>query len=455
MSNSLNPIFGEWYTDRQIGTGTDGKVFSIYREKNDGSRETSILKIIRLGENRNERKVFDLSEKAEKENSSSETKEDPEAIINNIKRNIRSVMKTDNGKNFIRYEDVELRNASDGKGRLILIRLEEAKSLAELLKEISLTLDETIRLGINICNSLIKCRSFNYIYPNLKPENILFDRAGRCKLGDFGTFCYLEPAKTSVAYKRTQYYMAPEVVRTGKFNCTVDTYSLGLILYMLSNRGRLPFAPAYPEEMTINSLNTATATRLKGLPLEKPQLANDALWKIISKACSYNINERYLTPDQMLADLKSALENKPFGEAVYEDVYSLAAEDNYAGEEKIIIPELEIAPTLVEPKAPPVSLKEEITIPDVSPVYNQVKKTVKKNKKIYEKLPEIKKKSKGITSELRKILIMSAIAVMLVVLLIVSLVLRHGDASAEVLMMLTCGRDIISDCGGASLWLLI
>ena len=39
MSNSLNPVFGEWYTDKQIGTGTDGKVFSIYREKYDGSRK--------------------------------------------------------------------------------------------------------------------------------------------------------------------------------------------------------------------------------------------------------------------------------------------------------------------------------------------------------------------------------------------------------------------------------
>ncbi|MEE1321966.1 MAG: hypothetical protein UHM85_10630, partial [Acutalibacteraceae bacterium] len=58
MSNSLNPVFGQWYTDRQLGNGTDGKVFSIYKENYDGSRDTSVLKIIRLGENRNERKLF-------------------------------------------------------------------------------------------------------------------------------------------------------------------------------------------------------------------------------------------------------------------------------------------------------------------------------------------------------------------------------------------------------------
>ncbi len=453
MSNSLNPVFGEWYTDRQIGTGTDGKVFSIYREKHDGTRESSILKIIRLGENRNGRKVFDVNE--ETVNEAACVSDDYDLIINNIKRNIRSIIKTDAGKHFIRYEDLELRKASDGKGRLILIRLEQAKSLADLLKEISLTHDETLRLGINICNALIKCRSFNYIYPNLKPENILFDRDGRCKLGDFGTFGYLEPSKTSVAFKRTQYYMAPEVVRTGNFNCTVDTYSLGLVLYMLTNRGRLPFTPAFPEEVTINALNSATATRLRGLPLERPQLANDALWKIISKACSYNINDRYLTPDQMLADLKSALDNKPFGEAVYEDIYSRSPEKTEEGSEEIIIPEIEEYSSKIEPLTPPISLKEEITIPDVSPVYNQSTQPVKKNKRIYERLPEIKKSGKGITSEIKKIIIMAAITVMLIVLLVVSLVLKNGEESAQTLMMLISGRDSFVNYGGAFLWLLI
>ena len=62
MSNSLNPVFGEWYTERQLGSGTDGKVFSIYREKYDGTKERSVLKIIRLGENRGDIKTFDPNE---------------------------------------------------------------------------------------------------------------------------------------------------------------------------------------------------------------------------------------------------------------------------------------------------------------------------------------------------------------------------------------------------------
>ncbi len=427
MSNSLNPVFGEWYTDKQIGTGTDGKVFSIYREKYDGAKETSILKIIRLSENRSERKTFDLNE----EEYIEEYDDDFEKIIKNIKKNIKSVRKSDNGKYFVKYEDVELRKASDGKGKLILIKLEECRSLTDILKDLSFTLDETLRLGINICNSLIKCRSFGYIYPNLKPENILFDRSGRCKLGDFGTFSCLEPSKTSIAYKRTQYFMAPEFIKTGNVNCTVDTYSLGLILYMLTNRNRLPFMEPYPQNVTINSYNTATQMRVSGNEISRPALASDDLWKIIRKACAFNINERYFTPNQMLSDLKNALENKPFEEAVYDEVYSVAEIDAEEAFEEIIIPEVEQVEEVKEEVTPVLSLKEEITIPEISPIYKSDIPQKKKKAVRYAQLPEIKKKKTGDTSAIKKMIIIAAVALVLLILLIASVIMKITDSGAE------------------------
>lgn len=450
MSNSLNPVFGEWYTDRQLGAGTDGKVFSIYREKYDGSRETSVLKIIRLGENRNERKIFDVNETAEQEFDN-----DYERIISNIKKNVKTVMKTDGGKHFIKYEDFELRKASDGKGRLILIKLEEGRSLADLLKELSFTLDETIRLGINICNSLIKCRSFGYIYPNLKPENILFDKSGRCKLGDFGTFSCLEPSKTSVAYKRTQYYMAPEFIKTGNVNCTVDTYSLGLILYMLTNRNRLPFTEPYPENVTINSLNTATQMRVSGHEISKPALASDDLWRIIRKACSFNINERYFTPNQMLSDLKNALENKPFEDAVYDEIYSVAPVQD-ENEEAIVIPEIDEILESKEEITPVLSLKEEITIPEITAVYKSDMPVQKKRPVKYAQLPEIKKRKNKNFEDIKKLIILGVISALLLILLIVSIIMRFNDNNSEVTNLIINYINIFSGgYGGADLWLLI
>lgn len=435
MSNSLNPVFGEWYTDSQLGTGTDGKVFSIYRQKHDGTREYSILKIIRLGENRNERKSLEPQDEFNADDSGDEYTK----IINTILDNVRTLMSDDNGKYFVRYEDVELRNASDGKGKLILLKLERMRSLSDLTKEISFTLEETLRLGISVCKSLVKCRSFGYIYPNLKPENILFNANGVCKLGDFGTFSCLEPAKTSIAYKRTQYYMPPEYFKTGNVNCTVDTYSLGLILYMLTNRGRLPFTPAYPENVTVNHLNDATAKRIEGAVFERPILASDDLWKIIQKACAFKANERYFTPEQMLSDLKNALDNKPFEPLRYDDIYSVSTP---AGCEDVLIPDIEEAAADIVPEQEieVVSLKEEIKIPEISTGFGFYKKKPQGKKKQvkYANLPEIKKKAKKSAFDYNKIIVLAIITLVMFLLFVVSAVMQNFDEEQTLTTLSAC-----------------
>lgn len=437
MSNSLNPVFGEWYTDKQIGTGTDGKVFSIYRIRPDGSRENSILKIIRLGENRNERK-FTVSEGEEA--SSSINYED---LIRKLKRNIITVKKLDKGQHIVNYEALEVRSASDNKSQLVLIKLQEMRSLSQLLDEFSFTYEETVRLGLSICRGLMKCREFNYIYPNLKPENILFDRNGMCKLGDLGSFSCLEPSKTSIAYKRTQYYMAPEVIKTGKISKSADTYALGLVLYMLTNRGRLPFAEPYPQKLTVNSLNEATSKRVLGEKLPKPLLCSDKLWEIIGKACSYNPNERYQNPGEMYADLKRVLMTTDFDDNMKYDVYSEKIEDGDS-EAEVMVPTYEeggyndpFVDEFGEEWIAP-DLKNEIKIPDWIPMYKRQKE--KRKAVRYEKLPEIKKKApvrKKDMDSLKRLIIFALIALALTVLFIVSISMRFsGDE--QTLTTLTC-----------------
>lgn len=441
MSNSLNPVFGEWYVGRQLGNGTDGKAFTIYKEKYDGSRETSVMKILRLGENRNERKTFNLDGARE-----DELQEGFDKIIAKIIKNIETVKKADNGKFFIKYEDLELRNASDGKGKLILIKLEEGKSLAEVLKGFSFTLEETYRLGINICQALQKCRSFGYIYPNLKPENILFDREGRCKIGDFGSFSCLEPAKTSISYKRTQYYMAPEFIKTGNINCTCDTYSLGLILYMLTNRGRLPFTEPYPQNETINSLNESAIRRQRGEELPKPVLASESLWRIIIKACAFKPNDRYFTPEQMLSDLKNALNNQPFEEAKFDDVYSQSQPESDE-DESVVIPDVEKDAAIEEKEIDVISIKEEIIIPEL-PKFDYKPNTARSitaNDKKFEKLVDTKPKARFDFRGLKKVVVSAFIAVCLVLLFILSAVMNVSAVFATDVVFTSC-EEAEADC---------
>lgn len=436
MSNSLNPVFGDWYTDKQIGSGTDGKVFSIYRVKADGSKETSMLKIIRLGENRNERKFF------ADDSSNSNSAPNYDEIIKKIKRNIITVKKLDMGKNIVNYEALEVREASDNKGQLLLIKLQEMRSLSQLLDEFSFTYEETVRLGLSVCKGLIKCRQFNYTYPNLKPENILFDRNGMCKLGDLGSFSCLEPSKSSIAFKRTQYYMAPEFIKTGKVSKTADIYSLGLVLYMLTNRGRLPFVEPYPQKLTVNSFNEATVKRVSGEKFSKPVLCSDKLWKIIQKACAYNPNERYQLPEELYSDLKRLLMTTDFSDNTQYDVYSERI-DNDESEAEVMVPSYEeggydpLAEEFGDEWIAP-DLKTEIKIPDWIPMYKRQKE--KRKATTFESLPEIKKRKpvpKKKIESLKELVTVALIALVLLILFITCMVMRFSGDD-QTLTTLSC-----------------
>ncbi|MGN1417859.1 MAG: protein kinase [Acutalibacteraceae bacterium] len=432
MAVSFDSVFGNWSTENCVGTGTDGRVYLISRKNESGAVERSALKTIRIGDNRSESKGYNSIGEPDVQSDEDYFQN----IIKNITENINTIKENDRGKRFVNYEEYEVRKTSDGKGRIILIRLEEMRSLTELLNKFSFTLEETINLGISVCKALIRCRDFGYIYPNLKPENILFDKKGICKLGDFGSFSCLEPSKTSVAYKRTQYYMAPEYIKTGKINCTCDTYALGLVLYMLTNRGRLPFTEKYPQNVTINGLDRSKENRINGLPLPKPELSGDALFEIIKKACAFDEKDRYLSPKQMLSDLKNALENKPFEKAEYEDIYSVSHENpDY---EEPINNEPTDQENLKKDEVKNnkgndndfVSLKDEITIPDVLPGdYSNGKKTAKRKRTpTVVPITQSSENKKFSSVDIKKISVIIIAILCVVLLLFVSLKLRNSNS---------------------------
>ena len=478
MPHSFDPVFGDWYTENQLGSGTDGKAYTITRTLSDGTVERAVLKTIRVGDYRNEKKSFNKLNEAPQPAGEDTLRE---KIISNITDNIDIIRKTDNGKHFVRYEGWEKRKTSDGKGTLIMIRLEEMRSLTDVLDNFSLTRDETLRLGISLCKALARCRDFGYIYPNLKPENILFDRKGLCKLGDFGSFSCLEPSKTSVAYKRTQYYMAPEYIRTGKINCTADTYALGLVLYSLINRGRLPFTEPYPQELTVASFDRSKQNRLDGVAFPPPALYDESLCLIIGKACAFLPENRYLSPKQMLADLEAALANRPLGNMQFEDIYSVSDPMAQTAE----APQIEPIPTPYSPPVPPTYGAPSAPIfptsapqreePDEEPSEPEAPAPTKAAKAaavvsaIPEKLGPVvssvsaklrkpaahKPAQKRKPQPLRRVLLLLAIAVCLIILLVISLALRFGSADTPTLVEQTVPAMLFVLERSDTLWLMI
>uniref|UniRef100_A0A8C5PDF7 Protein kinase domain-containing protein n=1 Tax=Leptobrachium leishanense TaxID=445787 RepID=A0A8C5PDF7_9ANUR len=73
---------------------------------------------------------------------------------------------------------------------------------------------------------------FIFLFRDLKPENILLDSAGHLRIADFG-LAVMGMHGNNFAFGRggTSGYMAPEVIRSGRFDAAVDWWALGIILY--------------------------------------------------------------------------------------------------------------------------------------------------------------------------------------------------------------------------------
>lgn len=299
-------VFGTWQISKPLGTGTYGKTYEI----TNFTGETGIYKLIKIPveliKNPDEFPVKTHKDRAKE-------------IRNDFLGSIAYINLNDEWKHFVKYEDCSVVPSDDFQTLSVSVRMEKLLSLSTVLERQSLSQDEVLRLAVNVCRCLEKCREMDYVYTNLKPNNIFITSTG-CKLGDFGTFGLYEPKKINVAMRKSQDYMAPEMIKFGEINPTSDTYALGLIMYSLLNNNKLPFIPRYEDQVGINDANLAIEKRCANYVFTDPDDASDEVKKIIFKACDSSVSNRYESPTEMKNDLLAALgeqrEENPFERSV-------------------------------------------------------------------------------------------------------------------------------------------
>ncbi len=100
-----------------------------------------------------------------------------------------------------------------------------------------LTVPARVKLFIEVCEATHAAHQRLVVHGDIKPSNVLVDRAGRVKLCDFGIARLLDaedPGTTRSAVRAlTPRYASPEQVRGDPVTTASDVYSLGALLYEL------------------------------------------------------------------------------------------------------------------------------------------------------------------------------------------------------------------------------
>ena len=306
-------VLDGWNITRLLGEGSYGKVFEIERSE-FGQTYRAALKVITVPQSSAEVRSV-ISEGM----SVSQAEAYFHGIVEELMHEFSIMFKLKGTANIVSCEDLRVLEHPDGIGWDILIRMELLHPLLPYVYEHPMARWDIIRLGIDICKALELCQRYNIIHRDIKPENIFISDNGDYKLGDFGIARTIERTTSGLSKKGTYSYMAPEVYIGKKYGFSVDTYSLGLVLYRMLNKNRGPFLPQPPEAITYDNREQALARRMSGEPLPRPFYGEGRLGEIVLKACAFDPKDRYSSPQQLRQELEAILYTQTDAAVIYPD----------------------------------------------------------------------------------------------------------------------------------------
>ena len=311
-----------WKIVRRIGSGASGAVYEVQKQKDDITL-SSALKVMKVPQDPSLPDTL----RGDGMDEGSVTRY-LQGVVDELIREIKIMVELKGFPYTVNCEDYEVLQDQEEEQWDVLIRMELLTPLQKYQQGRSLTEKDVYRMAVQLAEALCLFEDEKIIHRDIKPENIFLNKYGTCKIGDFGIARAYDRATGELSKKGTENYMAPEVYWGEDYGHTVDIYSLGLVLYKLMNKNRLPFYPL-DREYTPSDRQRALAERMRGTrELEPPACASAQFGQIILKMCAYRPEDRY--PDAKT--LQRALEEyTPSNQVVLDDGRSIDGARTSAG----------------------------------------------------------------------------------------------------------------------------
>ncbi|MCL2079361.1 MAG: Stk1 family PASTA domain-containing Ser/Thr kinase [Oscillospiraceae bacterium] len=163
---------------------------------------------------------------------------------------------------------------------------------------------EAVHFSIQITKALTHAHARGIIHRDIKPHNIMILKDASIKVADFGIARLLSVQNTLTQDALgSVHYISPEQAKGSLIDARSDIYSVGVVMYEMLT-GRLPFVGDTAVSVAIQHISA--------MPLLPKDINPDipiGLEEITMHAMEPNINIRFTTSDEMLADLEEFRKN--------------------------------------------------------------------------------------------------------------------------------------------------